>query len=183
VCDDVNASKVVVDDYQSAFNAVSYLAEKGYKRIAHLAGPNALGICRNRLQGYMDALKQHGLSVQDEFVRPGGLHEQNGYDSMEALIKEKKNPDALFAVNDPVAVGAFQRAKEEGLRIPQDIAVLGFSNNKITSLVDPPITTIDQPSYEMGKKAAEIMIETIEKRLTEPQTIVLDTKLIVRGST
>ncbi|HLP17039.1 MAG TPA: substrate-binding domain-containing protein, partial [Bacteroidota bacterium] len=92
-------------------------------------------------------------------------------------------PDAIFAVNDPVAIGAFQRIKEAGLRIPEEIAIVGFSNNKITTLVDPQLTTIDQPSFEMGKKAAEILISILERKITEPVTVALDTTLVVRGST
>lgn len=183
VCDDVPASKVVIDDYRSAFDAVTHLVLRGYKRIAHFAGPKELGICQKRWNGYLDALQQSKLALQNGFVRYGGLHEQDGYNSMDSLLKENMIPDAIFAVNDPVAIGAFQRIKEAGLRIPADVALVGFSNNKITSLVDPPITTVDQPSFEMGRKAAEILISTIEDGTTDPSTVVLDAKLIVRGST
>jgi len=84
-----------------------------------------------------------------------------------------------------VAIGAFQKIKEAGFRIPQDFGLVGFSNNKITSLIDPPLTTVDQPSFEMGKKAAEILIDLIENpgRQSEPETVVLNTNLIIRGST
>jgi DNA-binding LacI/PurR family transcriptional regulator len=183
VRDDVAASKVVIDDYKGAFHAVTHLLERGYTRIAHFAGPKELGICKKRWNGYVDALAQSKLTMRNGFVRYGGLHEQDGYNSMDSLLKENIIPDAIFAVNDPVAIGAFQRIKEAGLRIPDDIAIVGFSNNKITSLVDPPITTVDQPSFEMGRKAAEILISTIEDRTIEPKTLVLDAKLIVRGST
>ena len=183
VCDDVKASKVVIDDYKSALHAVTFLIEKGYKKIAHFAGPKELGMCKNRWKGYVDALKQVHRTPYNGFVRYGGLHEQDGYNAMDVLLSEKTLPDAIFAVNDPVAIGAYQRIKEAKLKIPDDIALIGFSNNKITSLVDPQITTIDQPSFEMGKMAAEILIQTIEDKLTEPKTLVLDTTLIVRGST
>lgn len=183
VCDDVIASKVVIDDYKSAFDAVTYLIGKGYRRIAHLAGTRELDICKKRWSGYVDALNQAQIPLCNEFVRYGGLHEQDGYDSMDSLLRENKIPDAIFAVNDPVAIGAFQRIKEAGLKIPHDIAIIGFSNNKITTLVDPPLTTVDQPSFEMGRKAAEILISTIEDKTIEPKTVVLDAKLIVRGST
>ncbi|MBI3110372.1 MAG: LacI family DNA-binding transcriptional regulator [Ignavibacteriales bacterium] len=179
----VRASKVVINDYQSAFDAVSYLIGRGYKKIAHFGGPRELDICVQRWNGYIDAMKKQRLPVLKEFVRTGGLQEQNGYLSMDALIREHKIPDAVFAVNDPVAVGAFQRIGEAGLRIPGDIAIMGFSNNRITGLVDPPLTTVDQPSFLMGSTAAEILIETIEKRVTAPKTVILPAKLIVRGST
>jgi DNA-binding LacI/PurR family transcriptional regulator len=183
VCDDVIANKVVIDDYRSAFDAVTYLVGKGYKTIAHFAGPKELNICKKRWNGYVDAIKQLPLLSPGDWVRYGGLHEQDGYASMDSLIKENKIPDAIFAVNDPVAIGAFQRIKEAGLKIPDDVAIMGFSNNKITSLVEPQLTTVDQPSFEMGKKSAEILIGIIEGIVKDTKTLVLDTKLIIRGST
>ena len=183
VCDDVVASKVVIDDYKSAYSAVTHLVERGYKKIAHFAGPKELGICIKRRNGYVDALKHAQIELRNEFVLYGGLHEQDGYRSMDSLLRNSTHPDAIFAVNDPVAVGTFQRIKEAGLRIPDDIAIVGFSNNQITRLLDPPMTTVDQPSFEMGRKSAEILIKTIEDKTFEPRTLVLDATLIVRGST
>jgi LacI family transcriptional regulator len=184
-CEDVKASKVVIDDAKSAYQAVSYLIKKGYKRIAHFAGPIGLEICKKRLNGYKEALNNAKLHFEESLIQYGGLHEQDGYNSMEFLLKKKLIPDAIFAVNDPVAIGAFQRIKESHLKIPKDIAIIGFSNNKITTLVDPPLTTVNQPSFEMGKKAAEILIGQIENKnkSLEPKTIVLKAELIIRGST
>jgi len=183
VIEDAAISSVVIDDYKSAFDAVSYLIGRGYKRIAHFSGPKTLGICIKRHDGYIDALKKHQLPIPNGFVCYGGLHEQNGYSAMDALIKRNTLPDAIFAFNDVVAIGAFQRIKEAGYKIPNDIAIMGFSNNKITTLVDPQLTTVDQPSFEMGRKAAKILIQTIEKEITKPCHLVLGTKLIIRGST
>ena len=183
VCEDVIASKVIIDDYKSAFDAVTYLIRKGYKRIAHFSGPKELGICKKRLSGYLDALRQAQIPTKTEIIRYGGLHEQDGYNSMDSLLTENIIPNAIFAVNDPVAIGAYQRIKEAGLNIPRDVAIMGFSNNKITTMVDPQLTTVDQPSFEMGRKSAQILINIIEDKLVEPKTIVLDTKLIERGST
>jgi LacI family transcriptional regulator len=183
VIEDDAVSSVVIDDYRSAFDAVSYLIGRGYKRIAHFSGPKELGICIKRRDGYIDAMKHHQLLIPDGFICYGGLHEQNGYSAMDALIKKNTLPDAIFAINDPVAIGAFQRIKEAGYRIPNDIAIMGFSNNKITNLMDPPITTVDQPSFEMGRNAAKILIQIIEDGMTKPCHLVLGTKLIIRGST
>ena len=184
-CNDVSTNKVIIDDAKSAFKAVTHLIERGNKRIAHFSGPRTLEICKQRLKGYKDALKQANLPLLNELIRFGDLHEDNGYESMDALLKENIIPDAIFAVNDPVAIGAFQRIKEAGLKIPDDISIVGFSNNKITSLVDPPLTTVNQPSFDMGKKAAEILVEMIEndKSNNQKNTIVLDAELIVRSST
>ncbi len=183
VCEDVIANKVIIDDYKSAFDAVTYLIKKGYKRIAHFSGPSELFICKKRLSGYLDALRQAEIQVPKTFVRHGGLHEHDGYQSMDSMINENTIPDAIFAVNDPVAIGAFQRIKKAGLKIPDDIAIIGFSNNTITTLVDPQLTTVDQPSFEMGRKSAQILIDLIENRAMEPKTYVLETKLLIRGST
>ena len=184
-CDDVVASKVIIDDSKSAFNAVDYLIKKGRKRIAHLGGPQILSIYRKRLEGYMQALKNAGLTYKEEFVLFGDVHEKDGYKALDILFKKGLIPDAVFTINDDVAIGALQRIKEEGLKIPEDIAIIGFSNTKISSVVNPSITTVNQPSFEMGKKASDILIELIEinNRMIEPKTIVLKTELIVREST
>ncbi|MFA6598877.1 MAG: LacI family DNA-binding transcriptional regulator [Ignavibacteriaceae bacterium] len=184
-CSDIEVSKVIIDDAKSAFDAVSHLTEKGYKKIAHFAGPKELEICKLRLKGYSEALTKANIPYQEELICYGGLHETDGYNSMDNLLNKNIIPDAIFAVNDPVAVGAFQRIKEAGLKIPSDIGIVGFSNNKITALVDPPITTVDQPSFEMGKRAAEILVEMIESESPplKVKTVVLDAKLIVRSST
>lgn len=183
VSEEINASKVIIDDYKIAFEAVSYLITKGYKRIAHFGGPKQLNICSKRHDGYKDALKKAGLPIISGFVRVGGLHELDGYEMMDAVMNGSNLPDAIFAVNDPVAIGAFQRIGESSLRIPQDIALMGFSNNKITSLVNPPISTVNQPSYEMGMKAAEMLIEQIEGKDKTIRTVILEASLIKRGST
>ncbi len=177
--------KILIDDEKSSITAVTHLIERGHKKIAYLSGPPAMNICKERLKGYKNALKKANLPVLNELVRYGGLQESDGYALMDTLLKEKLIPDAIFAVNDPVAIGAFQRIKESGLKIPGDIAIVGFSNNKITSLIDPPMTTVNQPSFEMGKKAAEILIDMIEGRIKSNQnkTVVFEAELIVREST
>lgn len=185
VCEDILANKVVIDDEQSAFNAVQHLVQKGYKKIAHLAGPKELDICKKRFNGYRSALEEAGIHVNDDLILYGGLHESDGYVSMETLLKNGNVPDAIFCVNDPVAIGAFQKIREAGIKIPDEIGIVGFSNNKITTLVNPPITTVNQPSYLMGKKAAELLIEMIENpsKVNDFKTVTLETQLIVRGST
>ncbi len=184
VCNDIETTKVIFDDMKGAFKAVSFLVEKGYKKIAHFAGPKNLSNSKLRCVGYMNALKKNNIQHEKNLILYGGMNEQDGYRSMDKIIKTGKYPDAIFAVNDPVAIGAFQRIKEAGLKIPGDIALVGFSNNKILSLVEPKITTVNQPSFEMGKIAAEVLIKKIESgKLIKNETIVLETELIVRDST
>ena len=182
VCEDIVASKVIIDDHKSALNAVKYLIHKGYKKIVHFAGPKELIISNKRMKGYIEAIQEAQVSLEEHSIYHGGLHEQDGYRSMDSLLKMNIIPDAIFAVNDPVAIGALQRIKEAGMKVPDNIALVGFSNNIIATLVDPPLTTVSQPSFEMGKKSAELLLQMIEDEEYKPQTIVLDTELVERHS-
>lgn len=184
VCEDIDASKVVVDDYDGAMQAVGHLIERGYRKIAHLAGPSHLSITQQRLEGYLSALNKHNISPDERLIVYGGLNEEDGYTGFESLWASNCHTDAVFAVNDPVAIGAFSKIKELKLRIPQDVALVGFSDNPITALVDPPISTVSQPVFQLGQTAAEILIKQIQ--LGEefvPRREILKTKLIVRHST
>jgi DNA-binding LacI/PurR family transcriptional regulator len=185
ILDEISVPKVIIDDYASSYNAVNYLISKGRRKIAHFAGHQSLIIYKKRLEGYINALTHAGIIYDDKLVSYRGYHEKDGYDSMDDLISKGIIPDAIFAINDSLAIGAFQRIKEESLRIPDDISLIGFSNMKISTVVDPPLTTVDQPSFEMGKKAAQLLIKLIanESHLDNPETIVLDTELIIRKST
>jgi len=184
VCEDVNASKVMVDDFAGGYTATEHLIKKGYQRIAHLAGPKHISISKKRLDGYKSALKQNNMFYDEGLVVYGGLNEEDGRSGFQQLLQLEQMPDAIFAVNDPVAIGAFEKIKEHGLRIPKDIALVGFSNNPISALVDPSLTTVDQPAYEVGKRAAILLIEQINSGDDfVPREEVLKTKLIVRNST
>jgi len=184
VLENYEASKVVVDDFNGAFKAVEYLINSGYRRIAHLAGPKHLSVSHYRLNGYMAALKKHNIAYDENLVVTGGLEEESGYNGFTKLLELDQLPDAVFAANDPVAIGAFQKIREQGLKIPENIALLGFCNNPISQLVEPAITTVNQPAYQVGKRAAELLLEQINS----PKNFilrkeVLKTELIVRDST
>jgi DNA-binding LacI/PurR family transcriptional regulator len=185
VNDDIEASKVVVDDYNGAFAAADHLIKSGYKRIAHLAGPKNLSISKYRLKGYKDALKLGNRPYNEELVVYGGLDDTDGVVGFQKLLSLEILPDAVFAVNDPVATGAFLTIKEHGLKIPDDIALVGFSNTNVSSLLDPPLTTVEQPTYEIGKTAVQLLLAQINNSEENfvPQFEVLKTHLIIRGST
>jgi LacI family transcriptional regulator len=185
VIEDLNTFKVVIDDKKSAYEVVAYLIDKGYKKIAHLAGKQEVNICRLRLEGYCKALQDNKIPVIENNIYYGGLHEMDGYNSVQKMIDEDNIPDAIFAVNDPVAIGAFKKLKERGFSIPEEVAIVGFSNNPITELIEPKLTTVDQPAFMMGKKAAELIIKQIESKepVSNFTTEVLSTELIIREST
>ena len=182
-----NTSKVIVDDYVGAKEAVEHLIEQGYQRIAHLEGAPGLMISVDRKRGYVDALKEHGMEVKDAYIQecPSGSQE-DGKRVTKKLLAMTNPPDAIFTNNDPMAVGAMMAIKEKGLRIPQDIGIVGFSNWSYGSLIEPTLTTVDQPGFEMGQEAARLLIRQIEAGEKDqeptPETRILKTKLIVRDS-
>jgi DNA-binding LacI/PurR family transcriptional regulator len=179
------ASKVIVDDYEGALQAVKHLISQGYKKIAHLAGPDNLSICELRLKGYLDALKDHGMPVRNDYIVRGGLNEEDGKQEIEQLLQLPlaERPDAIFAVTDPVAIGAFIKIKAQKLKIPGDIALVGFSDNPEASLIEPPLTTVRQPAYELGKEATKILMHHINDADMQPVNKILKTELIIREST
>ncbi|MBN1997572.1 LacI family DNA-binding transcriptional regulator [candidate division KSB1 bacterium] len=185
VPDCVNSSCVTVDDYQGAYKAVEYLVKQGYRRIAHIGAQDNLSISANRFKGYADALKNNNIPLDETLVVFTGLNEEHGMEGFDQLHARLDTlPDAIFAVTDPVAVGAFIRIKELKLRIPQDIALVGFSDNPVVSLIDPPMTTVHQPAADIGKTAAGLLFEHIQSgRQFQPKHVVLPTELIVRQST
>ena len=181
VCTDLNVPKVHIDDLESAYRVVDYLIKKGYKKIVHFAGPQIVDVCRNRRLGYEKALKCSDLEPK---IYEGGMHESDGYDNVNKMNEEGIERCAIFAVNDPVAIGAMKRLRELGIKIPAEVGIVGFSNNPITEMVSPQITTIEQPAFEMGRKAAEILIGQIEgkEKPDEYLDVILHTNLIVRES-
>lgn len=185
VCDDINVPKVVVDDYEGAYRAVEHLIKRGKKRIAHLGGPTCLKLSEKRLNGYMAALRKYKLPINEDLIISYDLDINRVKIYVNHLLNLDDRPDALFAINDPTAIEAIQIIKKKKLTIPKDIAVVGFSNDMTSSLIDPPLTTVAQPVNEMGKVAAKQLIHQIETDQSTWKPIIrtLDTKLIVRKST
>lgn len=185
VCDDVEADKVVVDDYGGAVKAIRHLIKSGYKRIVHIAGPDNTSIGRDRCRGYTDEMERNGITIKPDMIIRGGLNEEDGVAAFNKLLSNSKMPDAIFAVNDPVAIGTYDEIKRNGLEIPKDIALVGFGNIKLSSYLDPPMTTITQSPYELGKAAANILLRRIENPQTDrpPEVKVIETELILRKST
>jgi len=185
VCEDITASKVVADDYQGAFEAVEHLIQSGRWTIAHFSGPETISVSRHRRKGYTDALLRNNLPVDDGWIIQGGFLEEDGSRAFQQVALRGKLPEAVFAVNDPVAIGAYHQIKRLGLRIPEDIALVGFGDNILSSYLNPPLTTVKQSPYELGKISAEIILEQIKNpsEMTNPREEIVKTHLIVRDST
>lgn len=184
VCDEMNVPKVIVDDYDGAFHAVEHLIQKGHKRIAHIAGPQSLQISNRRLNGYKAALKKNDIEIDEELIIHYDLNIEKVKIYVNHLLNLKQRPDAIFAVNDPAAIQCIQAIKKAGLRIPEDVAVVGFSNDYGSALIEPALTTVSQPVKEIGKVATQLLIDQMKKDVSEWKNLikVLKTQLVVRNS-
>lgn len=177
----IGASCVRINDTRSAKMVTEHLIEHGYKRIAHLSGPEYVSIGKARYNGYIQALEKHGLPVDENIIVTAGFHEAAGYEAMKYLL-ENADADAVVAVNDPAAFGAYKAIREKGLKVPDDIAIAGFSDDIRAELMETPLTTVRQPAYEVGNVAAKKLLAHIE-RVDEPvEEITIETELIIRRS-
>ena len=184
ICTGVNADRVVVDDYQGAFNAVSHLIETGCKRIAFFGSPMTLEISKNRFNGYKDALKRHGIEFDEKLA----LFCDNRSDAeaiTPELLKKDDHPDAFFAVNDDTAIGIMYAAKRMGFKVPDDISICGFTNGQRAISCDPMLTTVEQRGKRVGEEAADILIGHVEGTIprNKVERRIVRTRLIIRGTT
>lgn len=181
--EEIKSDYVVVDDFDGAYQATKHLLEQGCRRIAHLASSQHLLIGRNRLNGYRQALNEFNIEVDPELVIKCDTHEAS-LELTERLLKLEDRPDGIFAVNDHTAIGAITVIKRHQLRVPEDIAVVGFTNGQMATISDPPLTSVDQNGFEMGKQAAQMLLDRLSKEDIEYafQSKVLKTSLIVRSS-
>ena len=174
--------KVLVDNTEASCKAVNYLIKKGYTKIAYIAGPLNTRTARDRLDGYKKALVENNLRYEDNLVMVGEYKTQWGSEAALSLLESEQDFQAIFCGNDLIAIGAMKKLKEKNITIPDDIAVMGFDDIYISSLVDPELTTIKQPNYKMGFEAVRIMIDYLEGKEIEEKNIILSTELIIRKS-
>ena len=184
VVQNIGATCVSIDDEDCCARITEHLIGHGYKAIAHLSGPSVVSIGKARTRGYKKALARSNLTLRPELVVQSGFHEKGGYLAMERLLQlpPQERPDAVVAVNDPAAFGAMKAIQEHRLRIPQDIAIVGMSDDVRAELASSPLTTIKQPAYEIGKTAAEALIREIEGKEKAGRKLIVQTELMVRKS-
>ena len=180
---DLECSKVTQDSYSGAFMATEHLIRKAYRRIAYLAGNEHLLITQNRMNGYKAALKKYKISLNPEWILFSGFSQQSGEDDMEKIFKLKDLPNGIFAINDRKAVGAIISIKRKGMIVGKDIGVIGFTNDPISTIIEPSLTTIEEPAFEIGKHSCKLLIEHIKNSNFLPKQIVLSCNLIERKST
>ena len=177
---DERVSYVDVDNLNSAHEAVSHLLRLGRKRVATITGPQNMVVGKDRYQGYLDAIRSGGLVVDPNLVAEGDFSDMGGYFSMKGLLPF--HPDAVFAASDIMAVGAMRAINEAGLRIPGDVAVIGFDDLPLAAHTNPPLTTIRQPAIRTGVVTTEVLIEMVEHPVSQPRRIVLPTELVIRST-
>lgn len=184
ICTGVNCSRVVVDDYTGAFNAVSYLIQTGCKRIAFYSSPMKLEISKNRYNGYKDALRKHGFPLIEDLVRQCDNRDDAERITPELLEREDR-PDGFFAVNDNTAVGILYTAKRMGLKVPEEVSVCGFTNDTHAVSCDPQLTSVEQRGKVIGAEAASVLIGHVEGNIPmeKVEKRIVRTRLVVRGTT
>jgi LacI family transcriptional regulator len=171
---------VDVDNRSGAYQGVSYAFRTGHKRVALISGPHKTIAGQDRYQGYLDALQERGLPLMPELVVEGEFSDVSGYQAMIRLLPQR--PDAVFVASDAMAFAAMRAIQEAGLRIPEDIAVIGFDDIPPAATSKPPLTTVRQPILRTGRTAAEMLIDMIEHPNPQPRRVVLPTELVIRSS-
>ncbi|MBY7732899.1 DNA-binding transcriptional regulator CytR [Vibrio bathopelagicus] len=174
---------VHIDNLTSAFEAVNYLAQLGHKRIAQISGPTTATLCKFRQQGYQQALRRAGVSMNPAYSTVGDFTFEAGAQAVRHLLALPEQPTAIFCHNDAMAIGAIQEAKKLGLRVPQDLSIVGFDDIQFAQYCDPPLTTISQPRYEIGRQAMLMMLDLLKGNDVQAGSRLLEAKLVVRGST
>ena len=178
---DSDCNKVLFDDYQGAYDAVSHMIETGCKKILHFGMSSAMDIGKKRTNGYIDAMKDHHLKVDESYIVECDSYEK-ALSSTREMMSRFPDADGIFAVNDLTAIGAMKQLIKMGKRIPQDIKVMGFSNEISSSISTPTLSTVDQQGVVMGEEAAKLLFENMDG-IKRAQTITVKADLIIREST
>lgn len=183
-CNIPNNSNVLIDDFQAGSDATEHLIINGCKNIVHFSGPQVVEIYKNRLKGYRAALKKYNIEFREDYVLSSRLMEQDGIENAKKIMLLPKKIDGVFSANDVAAISAIKYLKKEGVKIPEDIAIVGFSNESISSVIEPPLTTINQSGFEIGKTATNLLLSQIKNKYEEAtcETIILQSSLIERKS-
>lgn len=178
----VNADKIYENSELGAYLATKSLIEKGHRKIAIITGNLEKSLAQNRLQGYKNALAEAQIAVNPEWIIESHFDFEGGIEGMQKLLQATERPTAVFACSDTIAVGVYQVAWQKGLRIPQDLSVIGYDNITLAQYLTPPLTTIHQPKAELGRLAVETLLERIKNPTKSVQSIVLEPKIVWRGS-
>ncbi|WP_026770205.1 LacI family DNA-binding transcriptional regulator [Asinibacterium sp. OR53] len=183
IADELNTSKVIVDNMAGSFGAVEHLIKMGCRRIAYIGGPSELSISSRRKEGYRLALVKYHIPIDEQLVVYCEFNHEKSVKAITQLLKLKNPPDGIFTCSDRQAIAAMVAAQAKKLRIPEDIAIVGFNDEPVVSIMSPALSSVRQPAFEMGQMAAGLLIDQIEQgKSFTPQTKLYTTKLVKRAS-
>jgi LacI family transcriptional regulator len=184
VKNDPNSTCVLIDNRKAAYEAITHLIEQGCKRIVHITATPKQNVYKDRLQGYKEALRDHNIPFKQEYIIINSLTQESGVAAADEILKMNPLPDAVFVANDNCAVGCMVALKQAGIKIPEDIAFVGFNNDPVSTVIEPNLTTINYPGYEMGEVAARNLINHLNGKaaMGSTNTIILRSELIKRDS-
>ncbi|EPK7360613.1 TPA: DNA-binding transcriptional regulator CytR [Kluyvera cryocrescens] len=174
---------VHIDNLTASFDAVNYLHELGHQRIGCIAGPEEMPLCHYRLQGYVQALRRCGITVDPHYIARGNFTFEAGATALEQLLALPQPPTAVFCHSDIMALGALSYAKRRGLKVPDDLSIIGFDNISLAEFCDPPLTTVSQPRFDIGREAMLLLLNQMSGKVVDSGSRLLDCELIIRGST
>ena len=182
VCRTDEVPSVVVNNEDAALKITKHFYKNGFRRIAYIAGPEYLNISQERTHGYLAGLKSCGLEFRPELLEKCNLSTREETKATARLLDLPEPPDAIFGINDTVVFAAMKEIKQRGLRIPEDVALVGFTDEFHSTVVDPALTSITHPTFEIGQEAARLFFRCVENPDSRPDQVVLNTKLIIRKS-
>ena len=178
-----NCNTVTVDDRGGAYKVIDHAIKLGYKKIGHFAGYTNINIGRERMLGFRQAMSDHGLEINYDWIVEGDFGEKSGYDSFMKLYHEKNLPDLILAVTYPVAIGIYMAAQEVGMKIPDDIDLICFGNSQVQNFLSPPLSCVNQPTEQLAVKSMELLLDNIDNIDNfQNKNIIIDTDLILRGT-
>lgn len=181
-CHEIETSKVIIDNKKASYHATMHLHQQGYRKIAFLGGPKNVQISQHRIEGFQKAMNELDLSIHNNFIQHSNFTREDAISKTNQLLSLKNKPDAIIAFSDQMAISAIIAIKQAGYAIPGEIAIMGFNNEPSDQLMEPTLTSIDQPAFEMGKKAAEMLLAQINDAEIH-RVEVLQSSLIARDST
>lgn len=180
--DALPVSKVIFDDFKWSFFVTEHLISQGLKKIFHLSAHQHILLAKKRIQGYKKAMSKHHLNIESDWIIETGLLVEEGEKIMHQIIESGNIPQGITCANDMVALGAMRAIRTRNLKIPDDIAITGFSETPFAELVYPTLTSVIQPTYEMGEIAANLLLKQMENEYTTPETVILNGKINARAS-
>ncbi len=188
IVNEIATHKVISDNVKGSYDATKHLIDQGYKNIALVTSSEGLFITKERMAGYQAALKDHGFVVNPDYIKHcnhSGMIQAEIEDAVNQLWGLRKKPDAIFAASDKLTTGVLRLLKARKVKVPQQVGLIGYSNADYTELIDPPLTIVKQPAFEIGQIAIELLLQMIESKrpVTDFETRVLNTELIIRAST